>query len=442
MSINLFQIFKQSNIGLSFEEEANIGGTTRIVGTKIFVYYEGSHQQLKQQIKSGIAEILINRLIYGSNFTELMRTSAFMALPTWYVNGLVSYYGEEFDSYKQNAVKDGILSGKYEQFNTLLGEDAKIAGHSIWQYIAEVYGEDIIPSILYMTKVSRGIESAFTYVLGLNLEMLQMEYIEYYQNKFSEEEERREKVGLATLEIPIRKGHKPTAIALSPKGKHLAYTTNIMGQYRIFVHDIKEGLTRKIEKGEHKLNRIADETYPVITWHPKSDLLAYVLEHKGRLFLYTYSVSKREKTKKELFALDKVLSLDFSPDGKQMVFSASHNGQTDIYLYYFVGNRHQPLTNDKYDNFSPRFIANGEKVVFSSNRPNGKKYGGQPQLTHDLFELEVKNPSEEFKQLTFTPKVDERTPSAYNKQDYSFLANEGKVVKPIFCAFRQLHYFG
>src|ERR1022692_163307 len=43
--------YKQSNLGLSTEEEFNIGGTTRIVGTKVMVYFEGDHQKLEEQIR-------------------------------------------------------------------------------------------------------------------------------------------------------------------------------------------------------------------------------------------------------------------------------------------------------------------------------------------------------------------------------------------------------
>ena len=35
--------FKQSNIGLAGTETANVGGETRIVGSKVIIYFEGDH---------------------------------------------------------------------------------------------------------------------------------------------------------------------------------------------------------------------------------------------------------------------------------------------------------------------------------------------------------------------------------------------------------------
>ena len=40
--------FKQSNLGVSSDENSNIGGSTRIVGSKIFMYFEGDHQKFNQ----------------------------------------------------------------------------------------------------------------------------------------------------------------------------------------------------------------------------------------------------------------------------------------------------------------------------------------------------------------------------------------------------------
>ena len=60
--------FRQSNIGLAgVEGDNNIGGLTRIVGTKIFVYFEGDHTLLDRQIRSGIAHVIIDQMMFGGN---------------------------------------------------------------------------------------------------------------------------------------------------------------------------------------------------------------------------------------------------------------------------------------------------------------------------------------------------------------------------------------
>jgi hypothetical protein len=67
--------FKQSNIGLSTEEQYNTGGVTRIAGSKIILYYEGDHAKLDAQIRAGLAEVLIDQMMYGGNVREMLKNN-------------------------------------------------------------------------------------------------------------------------------------------------------------------------------------------------------------------------------------------------------------------------------------------------------------------------------------------------------------------------------
>jgi hypothetical protein len=83
--------FKQSNIGLNTEDGTNVGGVTHIVGRKVFLYYENDHVSLEEQIRAGIAEVLINQMMYGGNVRDMVKNSTLLNLPEWYTKGLISY---------------------------------------------------------------------------------------------------------------------------------------------------------------------------------------------------------------------------------------------------------------------------------------------------------------------------------------------------------------
>ena len=72
--------FKQSNIGLSLAEQSNTGGITKIVGDKLFVYFNGSHADLDRQLRAAIAEVFINQILYGGNIGEMWRNSTLLSL--------------------------------------------------------------------------------------------------------------------------------------------------------------------------------------------------------------------------------------------------------------------------------------------------------------------------------------------------------------------------
>ena len=74
---------KQSNIG-SEETFINTGGQTKIVGNKIFVHFDGNHQNLRNDIRAGIAEAYLNAMLFGSNLQEIVQNAVLMNLPQWF----------------------------------------------------------------------------------------------------------------------------------------------------------------------------------------------------------------------------------------------------------------------------------------------------------------------------------------------------------------------
>ena len=53
---NRLSDLKQSNVGLGGQSIDNLGGTTRMVGSKVLLYFENGTASFVEQIRSGIAE--------------------------------------------------------------------------------------------------------------------------------------------------------------------------------------------------------------------------------------------------------------------------------------------------------------------------------------------------------------------------------------------------
>ena len=60
---NKFSELQESNIGLIQDVNYNIGGMTHIVGTKVFLYYNGSHTDFEKQIRAGMAQVIIDEMM-------------------------------------------------------------------------------------------------------------------------------------------------------------------------------------------------------------------------------------------------------------------------------------------------------------------------------------------------------------------------------------------
>lgn len=425
--------FRQSNIGLAgMQGENNIGGLTRIVGTKIFVYFEGDHTLLDRQIRSGIAHVIIDQMMFGGNWRDMLKSSTFMSLPTWFTDGIISYHSRPWDAALNDRVRDGILSGRFAKLNRLEGEDARAMGHAIWKYVADVYGPGVIPNILYMTRVSRNPESGFLYVLGVSLKTLSQECYQFYRSRYLEEDRVLQVMPQEPLPIRTKRTRTYDQFKESPDGGHLAWVSNELGQYKVWVYGTATRKLRRIVKGEKKLDRIVDRSYPVLAWHPSGRALSYAVERKGRLLLRTYSLDDGTTSEREVLQLEKILSMDYSADGRTMVLSAVREGRTDLYLYYVIGNRQEQLTDDRYDDLDARFVDGDRRVIFSSDRPGDTLRTttevGLVNGAKDVFLLDVVGRSPILTRLTDTPGVNELQPSRYDSVHYTYLSDADGLV--------------
>ena len=319
--------FNQSNIGSAAGVAYNTGGRTTIIGNKVFVYFDGSHESMRRQIREGIARILISNMVFGGNLQEIVQNAVLLNLPEWFVEGLVAYIGEEWNPDLDDQLRDGMLSGRYEKFNKLTGEDARFAGHSLWYFISENYGVQNIPNLLYLIRVNRSLENGFLFVLGSTVGQTVEEWQAYFQAKYAQEQiERTQPTDAVRIDKRYRKRftyHSPT---LSPNGKFFAYVTDDEGRFKVRLMELGEdskGKARKVKKGGFKTRNLAtDFSYPVMAWGPKSQQLAIIFEKRARTRLLVYNVETGEKEEREIARFQKVQSARFTPDQRKLVISA------------------------------------------------------------------------------------------------------------------------
>jgi len=423
--------FTQSNIGLEVPEAAAIGGTTHLQGNKLFIYFDGSHQDLQRQIHGGLTEVVVRQLMFGRNWKEMVKNSALMSIPSWYIDGIVSYATRKWSVDIDDKLRDLVLNGQMGKFNRLTGEDATFAGHALWYYISEVYGPEVIPNILYMSKISRNIESGFLFVLGKSLDNLVESAQKYYLAKYIADDAQRKLPESEALKIRTKKTRTYQRVSLSPDAEYVAFTSNELGQYKVWLHNVAKKKTKKLMKGNHKLDRIADESYPLLSWNPTSEILAVIYEKKGKVLLELYDLQTKKWDKRELVRVDKVLSFNFSSDGRKLVISGIKSSQSDLFVFNLAQNSMRQVTNDVYDDLTPSFVPNTNQIIFASNRGSDSvKYKNDISLlmdNTDLFLYDYKAKPKKYKRLVNSQDYDEKYPYAIDDKMFTFLSGENGI---------------
>ncbi|MCK5823460.1 MAG: hypothetical protein KAG95_05615 [Bacteroidales bacterium] len=426
--------FKQSNIGLiTGKQEYNIGGQTKIINNKVFLFFEGNHHKLKQQIDAAITEVILREMLFGGSVKDRLTNTALLNLPLWYEKGLISFYSKKWDLSIENKIKDGILTDKYKKINRLKANDAVYAGHSFWKYISDNYGDAVVSNVVYLTRLSKNVDNGFMFVLGIPLKDLLLDWFEYYKTKFNEENIGKNIPETEKLLKRTKKKRVYQQLKISPDDNYIAYTTNELGKYIVWIYNTQTHKRKRIFSKGNKLEQITDYSYPILAWHPSGKFLSIITEQKGKMFLSYYILSTKKIETQELFYIDKYLDFSYSDDGLFFVFSGINHGHTDIYVHSVAANSNKKITNDVADDLNPRFINNSNDIIFSSNRiadtlPLDKKNSVQTSDFYDLFIYNYKDKSNKLTRLSNSPYFDEFKPFEIKNNTFSYLSDENGII--------------
>ncbi len=440
---------KQSNIGYE-ETFLNSTGKTKIVGNKMFVYFDGNHQNLRRQIKEGIASVYINSILIGSNLQEIVQNAILLDLPDWFREGLISYIGSQWDYELDDELRDVFYQDdKYHDFKECAKRFPKIAGHSLFYYLDEHYGKSAIANILYLTRINRNLESSFLYVLNQDFEFVIEDWSAHYVAHYEKE------TGFEKLQehkqIAIdKKGSVPLSeILLSPDQSMLLYCTNEIGKSKVYLRDLKTGEEKKIFQDGYKNNfQATDYNYPVLCWHPDSRFVSIVYEKKDQMFVRKWNIRTEEYIEQVLPEnFQRVYSLN-AYDNLRYLMSANVDGFSDLIMYNTKGRKLTKITDDYYDDLSARFISDDQRkgVLFSSNRQSEelKRLELDTILPIDNFDVYFLNMESEpytLKRLTITEKLSERQPQYIYPDKFSFLSNKSGMLNQYIGSFSDQAYY-
>jgi Tol biopolymer transport system component len=438
--------FKQSNLGLSSDEQTNTGGVTKIIGDKISVYFNGSHTDLDQQIAAALAELLVNQILYSGNAREMVRNSTLLNLPTWYTQGLVKWLSEGWTSYHDNILYDALKNDHFNNFNKLTGKQAANAGHALWYYIVDTYGESNIAPLLYMTRVNRSPDAAFNWILGISQVNLVYDFTDS-QNRhiFSyKDSSRTSPINNNSVLKKYKSFRHYYNVKLSPDGQQVAYARNELNQMRVYVKTVGEKKQKRIMKYGPKLEQIEDYNYPLIGWHPTSKALVMIYERKNQLILQTVDMENGDVSKRNLPGFEKVNSFEFSPDGKKIVMSAvkKGKGQNDIFVFTLNSSGVEQITNDIWDDGRPVFVKGSKYIVFESNRFNDTvkasddaQFFSKINRNMDLFMASYPFTNKVLVRVTHTPDVNETFPQSYTGGYVAYLSDKNGIYNRYLAEF-------
>lgn len=442
MVYNTYDDMKQSNIGLGTETQI-VGGTTLLVNNKMVVYFNGSHADLRKQIRQGIAKILTQNLLFGDDLGEMAGNQALLDLPDWLVEGYIAYAAENWSPRLDDDLKSEILSYKYKNFYQLVFDKPLLAGHAFWFYIEEKYGRDNTTYLLYLARMYKSLNRATTVVTKVpKLKNLLREFMTFQEEKYEEDIRRRRNYpkGSEVTSETITKTTDYYNFNVNPNKRNLSFTVvqYKKGQYRLILDENGDKVTLLKVGTKTRMGDI-NPNYPMTAWDPKGSHLAVVYEEEGDLRMFVFDAITRVKPYKRVLTgkFDQIQSVQYIYNNQSLLLSAVKDGKTDIFIYDIESEAVKRVTNDVYDNLDATFVAfpNKTGILFSSNRPSATAAGSDTSLMKNRYNIfmvtdfTTDHPElNQITQLTDMEWGDARYPTQYNDNHFTFISDANGVM--------------
>lgn len=242
---NTLEDLNQTNIGI-YDPDQNQGGEGKLPSNKIFIYFNGNHEHIDEQIKSGIARIMGVRALSGKN----RETRFYKGLPWWFNDGLNKYLSKNWTSIDEDDLRDGIISGRYKNLYKLSEKEASAVGFSVWHYIEERFGKNTILNIIYLTRLNRSTEYGIQFATGLTTQDLLVQWYEYYKQKFELESEQTDPPQVIfEQDVSPKKETDYYQTKISPDGRYIAYASNNWGRVKVYLRDTETETAQVISTG-------------------------------------------------------------------------------------------------------------------------------------------------------------------------------------------------
>ncbi|MBP6455834.1 MAG: hypothetical protein KA275_03800 [Chitinophagaceae bacterium] len=367
--------FIQTNLGRNNElqNEAD-GGKIEVTSDNIPIYFTGNQQDLRNQIRKGVANVIKDNMLFGDNIKDIIKNVIKMNLPDWYTLGYVNFIAEDWTAEKHIEVQSILGSDSTKSFNTLARTYPELIGASMWNFLKNNYNENTISNLLYLTRYRKNVQDALSNVTRKPIETIYDEWKAYCQKSTKIENDTTNYERTQSTFLKINPFTTYSQLTISPNGNQLAYVAKKEGMYKVFIQETKDQFEKELLNGgtlrDVKLND--DPNYPMLAWSQDGKLLAILYLKKNFIRINFYNTKNQKRIYKVIGSnkIERITGMCFLGDENNMIFSGIKKGKSDLFTYQVKRNRITQLTNDYFDDKSPTYIKTEtySGIAFLSNR--------------------------------------------------------------------------
>jgi Tol biopolymer transport system component len=399
-----------------------IGGVTELFKNRIAIPFTGDYREYRRVVHHELVHATLNDMFYGGSIQNILQNDIQLRIPTWFNEGLAEYAAQGWDTRSDMYVREAILNDNLAPISRLSGYFAYRGGQSVWDFVAEQYGQEKIAEILRRLRTTRSVGKSFKQATGMKLENLSEEWHRHLKEIYYPATAARDDLDEAGRALITREksgGYYNTNPALSPQGDRLAYITTKGAFFDVYLADASTGETiRKLIDGQ---TSPAFESLPIltpgITWHPDGHKIAVAVKSGSSDAIAVVDAESGESKHYRVPGVEEIGAVAWSPGGDRIAFAGTQHAQSDIFVLNLRTRKTTNHTNDVFSDHEPSWRPDGKALVFHSDRKNrtalGRYRAGRFDMTrHDFSQYDVyrlKLGSSRAERLTFEETWDDRS---------------------------------
>ena len=296
-------------------------------------------------------------------------------LPLWFVEGMAEYLSVgSIDPNTAMWLRDGVEQHRLPRLDQL-DDPAWFPyryGQALFTYLASEFGDDVVAKAL-KSRVRGGAIGRLTAVTGLDRQALSEQWHDFIRESVQGSNE--EEVVATSSGEPMANAEPRSRFsvgpALSPDGNTIAFFSD-RDRYSIdlVVADARSGAIRR------KIIRTRDPRFESLqfiesagAWNRTGDRLAIAALSGGAPVVAILNMTTGDLERQlPIRNADQIFSPTWSPDGRQIAFSALHGGFSDLDVVDLESGSIRSLTSDPFADLQPAWSPDGRTIAFASDR--------------------------------------------------------------------------
>lgn len=390
--------FQQTNVTPGFIPEG-VGGFFEFIKGRVVIPFNGSLEQFRHVIEHELVHVFMYSKINSVMRDHRVFTDRFP--PLWFVEGIAEYWSTQWDNQAEMILRDAVLNNyivPLDNIDRIYGTYLMYKeGQSIVEFIAEKFGDEKILLLMENFWRESTFEKVFKLTLGVDYEEFDKDWIYSLKKKYYPILSDHDQAGNVTEEL-VSKGFNSKPVFYKPQNadtsRKVYFVGNHSGYSSIYELDLNnpEKKTKLLIEGERTDEFEAFHLFQNKLSISKNGILIFVTKSGENDVLHLFDLASRKIIEtlrfSELVALG---SASWSPDGKQIVFSAADiSGSYDLYVWNVDEKVIKKLTNDIYDDRDPSWSPDGKLIAFSSDRTPFGKHGVYNLFSYDLEKSDIK----------------------------------------------------